>query len=371
LCWWCDPEAPVRLPVLHEQAYASLAGTHCTFAVHLDGMQSVQQEALLGALERAIEEDQSLKIECAEDAEVQLTACGSEQLRRLRHRLHDQWGVELPLRPYRIAYQVTLRHSEIVQFSIAAGASQLSASIRLFPVRRGRGVRVLATEQVLNVIGYCGLDAFAQGINYTCSCGIPIVGQPCADHPRCTCSCKKCEIPCNCVHIPVADVGFELLNLEVVSPYFSNSLPSIWLYAVGVKCLEKATKLSHRKTGGTDGQMKKNLFRLLEPVMRVSLNVPPIFMRKVVSDIFSRGGQITALRKQCRRLVTIEATVSKRRLRRYGQALAALCRSTATFKAQHKGYAEVSSSDAAQVIPGIGKEWSRPPHKTCPLTLWQ
>lgn len=360
LCWWCDPDTPIRLPVLHEQAYASIAGAYYTLAVGLEQVSSPsKQNALLGALARTIEQDQSLRIECADGTEVRLTACGSEQLRRLRRRLRMDFGLRLPLRPCQISCRSTLRrplrvHARAYERTSSGGITALA---RCAPLARGTGVRVREPSAALmsQLAGDEGFEAFTRGVLRGCKKGFPV-----ADHgdrgPR-------------TVWLPLDDVEFELLAL-------GRPAEGLWsigqrcgadlLTLVGARCVQAVLEAAGK---GSDSSRLPAL-RVLEPLTEVTVQVPKHHVHEVLSLLRSRGGEVQSICRLRPQLVSVEALLPQRDIRRLGQVLAERTRSTATFTTHDcPDYTVVADADEDLALAVAGGSEMRKA-KGCPSWLW-
>lgn len=319
LCSWCDPSALVRLPVLHQQAYADLAGDHCTREVCLDaaGQDRGHNDAVLAALAKSVEEDQSLRLEFSDDAHVSLTACGAAHMRSLRRRLQSIWGVSLSLRQRPIQYRATLRTPRRVQAEASAGGRKLAVSARAFPLPRGTGVRVSARSDILRRIGgAAGLEAFARGAKRSCRRGIPLPP-----------GAGRCDV------LQLADMEIRLCHIgapggEAAPACLSRSL----LRAAGDRCAQGATEV---------GKAGASPLLLLEPLVDLSVSLPLARAKRVLKDLKSRGATVRKLQTLRPMLVSIKAEVPLRRLHCYDQALAKLSASTARFTMEEHGYTEV------------------------------
>lgn len=366
LCWWCDPLAPVRLPILHEHTYASIAGLHCTHALKLDGVPKSSQERLFGAIARTIEEDQSLRIECWDNSEVHLTACGSEQLRRLRRRLLSHWGVRMALQPCRIPYRATLKREALVKLLVGAGNMRSSIMVKVGPLPRGEGIRVVAGDEVLHKIGGMkGWEAFVRGVRQTCARGLPIVHRSMAKRTRQNARVQRAN-----GRLPVDDIKVELQEVDsLMGPYGAASLEPALLRAVGAQSVRRAA--GRDVISSVSYPAGSAPVCVLEPVADVFVKVPRRHLRHVVSDLRARGGQLQFVRRSWPLLVSVKATVPQRRLRRYGRTLAAITESTATFSAQERGYVEVNGASGPS-ISALVRNVASPPasQQGCPLVLW-
>ncbi|CAK0804667.1 unnamed protein product [Prorocentrum cordatum] len=348
LCTWCEPSAPVRLQVLHTQAYELLAGRHCTKA-----------------------EDQSLRVEWEPgDGEMQLTTCGEEQLRRLCRTLRSRWGVHLGLQPCRIQYRATPWCTTEVRVAAGSGASAFAITARVAPASRGAGVRTSAEKCVLRSIGgQRGLRAFARGVRRTCERGVVALRVGRGGRAR--------DAGAAFATLPVVDVDVRLLRLDLeAAGAYGAAVREAALLAAGARCVRRALGLPRSAAGGPPGAagaawLAAPAVRVLSPLAELAVRVPRRYAARVAGDLRARGGRVRALRRAAPSLVSVEASVQQASVQGYGAVLAALTDSTATFATHPGGYAEVAPADLPRALAAMAREAkSGPRSQRCPSPLW-
>mmetsp|Transcript_31246 Transcript_31246/g.57147 ORF Transcript_31246/g.57147 Transcript_31246/m.57147 type:complete len:813 (-) Transcript_31246:307-2745(-) len=342
LCSWCDPDSSVRLPVLHEEAYALLAGGHCSHTVQLGGPQ---EERLLGALMRSIEEDQSLRLEFGvSGSRVRLTSQGVEQLRRLRARLARLWGVDLALEREKLTYGSSLK-CEVEVETTSRHDHQVVG--RIVPLPAGSGVKGFVQRSALRQPRSIPLDeaseAFTKGVQEACRDGIQLATG----------------------RFPLADLQVELLSVD------STAASAQQLHVAGSRLVQNfAAGASLRSSAGlvhgtTDIQahLAQSALVLLEPLAEINVQVPTSHADKVLQHLYVNGATIRGVQLVRPMLASVKARIAHRRLQGYGDRLAKLTQSTGTFATQSCGHTPILETDitgiaAAMLDNSTMRSWS-------------
>ena len=266
----------------------------------LTGENKEDEEKMMMAVQKILEEDTSLKLEHKEETkDIILSGMGQLHIENVVEKVRRRNKVEVQLQTPKIPYRETLKGSAEVQGRYkkqTGGRGQFGDCwIRIAPRHRGEGYEFV-NQIVGGVIPKTFIPAVDQGIQETAKKG-PLAGYP------------------------VVDFQVNLFD----GSYHSVDSSEMAFKIAGSMAFKKAAE----KAGLT----------LLEPIMKLTISVPDEYMGDVIGDISSRRGRVMGYESN-QGITEIQAQVPMAEVLKYAPDLRAMTGGQGVFTMEFDHYEE-------------------------------
>lgn len=266
----------------------------------LSGASKEDEDKMMVALQKLLEEDKSLHLKHSEDTgDIILSGMGQLHIEIAVEKVRRRNKVEVQLHTPKVPYRETLRGSAEAQGRYkkqTGGRGQFGdCHIKIAPKDRGEGYEFV-NQIVGGAIPKQFIPAVDQGIQETARKGV-LAGYP------------------------VVDFQVNLYD----GSYHSVDSSEMAFKIAGSMAFKKAVE----KAGVT----------LLEPIMKMSISVPDEFMGDVIGDISSRRGKVLGYESN-KGITEIEALVPMAEVLKYAPDLRAMTGGQGIFTTEFDHYEE-------------------------------
>jgi len=300
---FCGPDRPVALEnIQFPQPVLSLSVQPRTRA---------DQDRLMEALQKLAEEDPTLHLrQDPRTGETLLAGMGELHLDVAVDRLRREFGVTALVSPPRVAYCETITRPARAEGRLAkqtGGRGQFAhVVLELEPLPEGSGVVFEEALRGQNVPRQF-VPAIEAGVRDALARGV-LSGNP------------------------VVDVKVTLVDGKA---HEVDSSDQAFHTAAGLAIKEG---------------VRRGAPILLEPVMRVDVQVPGEFLGDVLSDLMARGGQVSSMAPRNGTLQGVQAQVTLASMFGYATALRSLTQGRGTFSMEFHRYAPVPEKVAQEIL---------------------
>lgn len=266
----------------------------------LTGASKEDEDKMMVAMQKLLEEDTSLKLEHNEETrDILLSGMGQLHIETAVEKARRRNKVEIHLHSPKIPYRETIKGSAEVQGRYkkqTGGRGQFGDCwIKLEPKNRGEGYEFV-NKIVGGVIPKTFIPAVDQGIKESAQKGV-LVGYPVVDFK-----------------VTLFDGSYHSVDSSEMAFKIAGSM---------------AFKKAAEKTGVT----------LLEPIMRINISVPDEYMGDIIGDISSRRGKVLGYESN-QGITEISALVPMAEVLRYAPDLRAMTGGQGIFTMEFDHYEE-------------------------------
>ncbi|WP_027369511.1 elongation factor G [Desulfovermiculus halophilus] len=266
----------------------------------LTGANKEDEDKMVAAIQKLLEEDTSLKLEHNEETrDILLSGMGQLHIETAVEKVRRRNKVEVQLHAPKIPYRETIKASAEVQGRYkkqTGGRGQFGDCwIKLEPQERGQGYEFV-NQIVGGVIPKTFIPAVDQGIQEAAQKGV-VAGYPVVDFK-----------------VTLFDGSYHSVDSSEMAFKIAGSM---------------AFKKAAEKTGVT----------LLEPVMKMSISVPDEYMGDIIGDLSSRRGKVLGYESN-QGITEINAQVPMAEILRYAPDLRAMTGGQGLFTMEFDHYAE-------------------------------
>jgi elongation factor G len=258
------------------------------------------EDKLVAAIQRLLEEDTSLKLEHNEETkDMILSGMGQLHIETAVEKIHRRSKVQIQLKEPKIPYRETVKGTAEVQGRYkkqTGGRGQFGDCwIKLEPQPKGQGYEFV-NQIVGGVIPKTYIPAVDQGIQEAAQKGV-LAGYPLVDFK-----------------VTLFDGSYHSVDSSEMAFKIAGSM---------------AFKKAAEKTGVT----------LLEPIMKIHISVPDEYMGDVIGDISGRRGKVLGY-ESSQGLTEISALVPMAEIQRYAPDLRAMTGGQGVFTVEFDHYEE-------------------------------
>ncbi|MFP4048346.1 MAG: elongation factor G [Desulfovermiculus sp.] len=276
----------------------------------LSGASKEDEDKMVAAIQKLLEEDTSLKLEHNEETrDILLSGMGQLHIEIAVEKVRRRNKVEVQLHAPKIPYRETIKGTAEVQGRYkkqTGGRGQFGDCwIKLEPQPRGEGY-AFVNQIVGGVIPKTFIPAVDQGIQEAAQKGV-LAGYP------------------------VVDFKVSLFD----GSYHSVDSSEMAFKIAGSMAFKKAAE----KTGVT----------LLEPVMKMTISVPDEYMGDIIGDLSSRRGKVLGYESN-QGITEINAQVPMAEILRYAPDLRAMTGGQGVFTMEFDHYAECPSNIQEKIL---------------------
>jgi len=266
----------------------------------LSGASKEDEDKMVAAIQKLLEEDTSLKLEHNEETrDILLSGMGQLHIETAVEKVRRRNKVEVQLHAPKIPYRETIKGTADVQGRYkkqTGGRGQFGDCwIKLEPQERGQGYEFV-NQIVGGVIPKTFIPAVDQGIQEAAQKGV-LAGYPMVDFK-----------------ITLYDGSYHSVDSSEMAFKIAGSM---------------AFKKAAEKTGVT----------LLEPIMKISISVPDEYMGDIIGDLSSRRGKVLGYESN-QGITEINAQVPMAEVLRYAPDLRAMTGGQGVFTMEFDHYAE-------------------------------
>jgi elongation factor G len=266
----------------------------------LTGTSKEDEDKMVAAIQKLLEEDTSLKLEHNEETrDILLSGMGQLHIEIAVEKIRRRNKVDVQLHAPKIPYRETIKGSAEVQGRYkkqTGGRGQFGDCwIRLEPQERGQGYEFV-NQIVGGVIPKTFIPAVDQGIQEAAQKGV-LAGYPLVDFK-----------------VSLFDGSYHSVDSSEMAFKIAGSM---------------AFKKAAEKTGVT----------LLEPIMRMTISVPDEYMGDIIGDLSSRRGKVLGYESD-QGITEINAQVPMAEILRYAPDLRAMTGGQGVFTMEFDHYAE-------------------------------
>ncbi len=304
----CAKEAPITLQTvaLPEPAHRSAIAPKTK--ADLDKLSS--------ALHRIAEEDPTLRVtRDAETNETVLAGMGETHLDVAAEKMRRKFGVEVELKPPRIAYRETVTASSSAEYTHkkqTGGHGQYAkVALEVEPQPRGSGLQ-FADRIVGGVVPKQYIPAVDKGVHEASTEGIV-------------------------AHYPLVDVKVTLYDGKE-HPVDSSEMA---FKLAASQALKQAVEKAHPV--------------LLEPIMSLRVDVPEEYVGDVVSDLNGKRARVQGMNPDDG-MTTVNAEVPMAELLHYAADLRSISQGRGSYHVEFSHYEELPALQAKKVIEAAQKE---------------
>jgi elongation factor G len=266
----------------------------------LTGASKEDEDKMVAAIQKLLEEDTSLKLEHNEETrDILLSGMGQLHIETAVEKIRRRNKVDVQLHAPKIPYRETIKGSTEVQGRYkkqTGGRGQFGDCwIKLEPQERGQGYEFV-NQIVGGVIPKTFIPAVDQGIQEASQKGV-LAGYPLVDFK-----------------VTLYDGSYHSVDSSEMAFKIAGSM---------------AFKKAAEKTGVT----------LLEPIMRMTISVPDEYMGDIIGDLSSRRGKVLGYESD-QGITEINAQVPMAEILRYAPDLRAMTGGQGVFTMEFDHYAE-------------------------------
>ncbi len=266
----------------------------------LTGTSKEDEDKMVAAIQKLLEEDTSLKLEHNEETrDILLSGMGQLHIEIAVEKIRRRNKVDVQLHAPKIPYRETIKGSAEVQGRYkkqTGGRGQFGDCwIKLEPQERGQGYEFV-NQIVGGVIPKTFIPAVDQGIQEAAQKGV-LAGYPLVDFK-----------------VSLYDGSYHSVDSSEMAFKIAGSM---------------AFKKAAEKTGVT----------LLEPIMRMTISVPDEYMGDIIGDLSSRRGKVLGYESD-QGITEINAQVPMAEILRYAPDLRAMTGGQGVFTMEFDHYAE-------------------------------
>ncbi|MFO7803398.1 MAG: elongation factor G [Desulfovermiculus sp.] len=266
----------------------------------LSGASKEDEDKMVAAIQKLLEEDTSLKLEHNEETrDILLSGMGQLHIETAVEKVRRRNKVEVQLHAPKIPYRETIKGTAEVQGRYkkqTGGRGQFGDCwIKLEPQERSQGYEFV-NQIVGGVIPKTFIPAVDQGIQEAAQKGV-LAGYPLVDFK-----------------VTLFDGSYHSVDSSEMAFKIAGSM---------------AFKKAAEKTGVT----------LLEPIMKMNVSVPDEFMGDVIGDLSSRRGKVLGYESN-QGITEISAQVPMAEVLRYAPDLRAMTGGQGVFTMEFDHYAE-------------------------------
>jgi len=305
----CDRQRPLVLP--------KATFPHWVFTAAIEPKTKEDLEKLSNAIARIIEEDPTLHVERqASTGQTLLSGMGEVHVEVALERMKRKFGAEVTLVPVKVPYKETITAKATAEGRFVrqtGGHGQYGVChIEIEPMPRGAGFEFV-DKIVGGVISAPFREAVLKGVREAMHEGILAGGE-------------------------VVDLRVTLFDGKE-HPVDSSDL-----------AFQIAGSLAFKEA------MRKAAPVLLEPILKVRVQVPEDRMGDVIGDLTSRRAKVHAMNPVKAGIMEVEADVPMAEMLRYATDLRSLTQGRATFTSEFLAYEPVPSHIQQQVMETYQKE---------------
>ncbi|MCX5885639.1 MAG: elongation factor G [Proteobacteria bacterium] len=269
------------------------------------------EEKIFSSLSRLIEEDPTLRLDRdAQTKEMLLSGMGQVHLETTIEKLKRKFGVEVTLQSPKIPYRETIRQSAksiIYRHKKQSGGRGQFAEVHfdIFPLERGKGYEFDNDLVGMNVPRNF-VPAVEKGLNDAKQRGV-MAGYPVVDFKIRFFDGKSHEVDSS-------ELAFKIASSMAFKKAVQQALPM-----------------------------------LLEPIMKVIVNVPDENMGDVIGDLNSRRGRVLGVdSKDNHQIITAHVPMSE--ILTYASELTSLTSGRGTFTVEYSSYEEVPAHISEKIV---------------------
>jgi elongation factor G len=299
----CDPKAPIVLPPIEFP--------QPVLEVPIQPKSHGEEEKLMTALHRLVEEDPVLKVERRpETHQTVASGLGEAHLGVVLERMKRKFGVDVETLPLRIPYRETIRgraEYESRYIKQTGGRGQYAvAFLRVEPQPEGAGYE-FANEIRGGAIPQNFIPSVNKGIEGALHDG-PLAGYPVVD-----------------VKVTLFDGKFHTVDSSDIAFQLAGS--------IGFKEACRQAQLT-----------------LLEPIVDVEIRVPDTMLGDIMGDINAKRGRILGTEPDRRGYQIVRAQAPLAEMARYAIDLRSMTGGRGTFSMSYSHYEDVPQHLQAQVV---------------------
>ncbi|MFO7876516.1 MAG: elongation factor G [Desulfovermiculus sp.] len=276
----------------------------------LSGASKEDEDKMVAAIQKLLEEDTSLKLEHNEETrDILLSGMGQLHIEIAVEKVRRRNKVEVQLHAPKIPYRETIKGTAEVQGRYkkqTGGRGQFGDCwIKLEPQPRGEGYEFV-NQIVGGVIPKTFIPAVDQGIQEASKKGV-LAGYPMVDFK-----------------VSLFDGSYHSVDSSEMAFKIAGSM---------------AFKKAAEKTGVT----------LLEPIMKMTISVPDEYMGDIIGDLSSRRGKVLGYESN-QGITEINAQVPMAEILRYAPDLRAMTGGQGVFTMEFDHYAECPSNIQEKIL---------------------
>ncbi len=306
----CDPSFPVVLE--------SITPPEPVVSVILEPKSSGELDKLVASLQVLVKEDPSARLKTdVETGQLLLSGMGELHIEILIDRLKREHKVQVSVGRPQVSYRETIKtvsRAEHVFDRVIAGDPQfVGLTVEVLPKALLQPAEIILSPEVEKLLSVEQVSILKSGIKESLETGI-------------------------LASYPLLGAEVKILSIQVDQ---AKAFGDIAIKAVSALAVKEAL-LGAKSV-------------LLEPIFKLDVVCPDMFVGSVVSDINSRRGKVVAIDVDSKRGSIIKATVPLSNLFGYATDVRSLSQGRATFVIEFLEYAEVPKKQADEILKALGR----------------